>query len=222
MPSLWYLALLAAAAAAPTLPGIDVSKYQGTISWPAVAASGIKFVSIRATEGTSYSDPTFAFNWQHAHAAGLTRTAYHFARPAEAAEAQAEFFVSTVVAAGGYPRNSSTMQLMLDLEDADGLAPSAVWAWVQAFMARLQALTGRPGIIYCGFYFWRDQVGNPMDNLNAPLWVAAYTPAPQVPPAWPFWTFWQYADNGSIPGITGKVDLDHFAGSEEELAKLCF
>src|SRR5208282_2497124 len=31
--------------------GIDVSKYQGTIDWRAVADSGVKFVWIKATEG---------------------------------------------------------------------------------------------------------------------------------------------------------------------------
>jgi lysozyme len=45
-------------------------------------------------------------------------------------------------------------------------------------MGQLQALTGKPGIIYTGYYFWVDNVGNPGDNLNAPLWVAAYTASP--------------------------------------------
>ena len=48
-------------------------------------------------------------------------------------------------AVGGYPAGSSTLQFMLDLEDADGLGPAAVWAWVQAFMAQVKARTGRPG-----------------------------------------------------------------------------
>jgi lysozyme len=217
------LAAAAAATAAPTtLPGIDVSVYQGAIDWPAVAAAGIKFVSIKATEGTTETDPRLAANWAGARAANITRTAYHFAHPSLPAEAQAEHFVAAVVAAGGLAPNTSTMQLMLDLEDADHLPPAQVWAWVRAFMARLQALTGRPGIIYTGYYFWRDDVGNPTDNLNAPLWIAAYTPAPLVPPAWRGWTFWQHTSSGSVPGITGRVDLDTFAGTPEELARLCF
>lgn len=43
-----------------------------------------------------------------------------------------------------------------------------------------------------------------------------------VPSAWPFWTFWQHDDNGKIPGIVGNVDVDYFAGTREELHKLCF
>lgn len=167
------------------------SKYQGAIDWPLVAASGVRFVSIRASEGTDYKDPLFASNWAGAHAAGLVRAAYHFARPASPAAAQADALVDAAAAAGGYAPNSSTLQFMLDLEDTDGLAPAGVWAWVQAFMARLRARTGRPGIIYVGYYFWRDNVGNPSDNLDAPLWIASYTDRPSVPSAWPFWTFWR-------------------------------
>ena len=118
------------------------------INWNAVRSSGIKFVSIKASEGVTYTDPDFYANWIGAHAAGLTRTAYHFAHPSISAIDQANYFVAAVTSAGGYAHNTSTMQLMLDLESTDGLEPPAVWSWVQAFMGHLQNLTGRPGIIY--------------------------------------------------------------------------
>ena len=200
-----------------------MSNYQGAVDWAAVRASGVDFVSMKATEGTDYSDPTLAANWAGARANHIVRTAYHFAHPSVSAVAQADFFVDAVNKVGGIAHgDNSTMQFMLDLEDADGLAPAAVWTWVQAFMAQLEARTGRPGIIYTGYYFWVDKVGNPRDNLNAPLWVAAYTAAPLVPPAWPGWTFWQHNDNGKIPGIKGNVDVDYFNGSLELLHRLCF
>ena len=149
-----------------------------------MAASGLRFVSIRATEGSTYKDPKFPFNWAGAHAAGMFRTAYHFAHPNLPAAAQADFFVDTVAAAGGYAAGTNTTQFMLDLEDANGLAPPAVWAWVQAFIAQLKARTGKPAIIYVGYYFWRDSVGNPASNLDAPLWIASRrqeTPSAQAP-----------------------------------------
>ena len=40
------------------LPGIDVSHYQGSIDWNKVAASGIKFVCAKATEGLTNVDDT--------------------------------------------------------------------------------------------------------------------------------------------------------------------
>jgi lysozyme len=178
-------------------------------------------VSIKATEGSSYTDPAFAYNWKESLRAGLVRSAYHFAHPSISADEQAEYFVNAVVSAGGY-ENNATMQLMLDLEDSDKQSPAVVWAWVQAFAAAVKAKVGRPIIIYTGYYFWRDSVGDPRENLDAPLWIAAYIPTPLVPAAWPSWTFWQHADNGTIPGISGRVDTDYFNGSRQDLARLCF
>jgi hypothetical protein len=58
-----------------------------------------------------------------------------------------------------------------------------VASWVgctsQAFLGQVQALTGKPGIIYTGYYFWTGQVGNPSNNLDCPLWIAAYDNNPR-------------------------------------------
>jgi len=42
--------------------GIDVSSYQGTITWPSVAGAGISFAWAKATEGTGYQDAYFVGN----------------------------------------------------------------------------------------------------------------------------------------------------------------
>ena len=51
------------------------------------------------------------------------------------------------------------------------------------------------------------------------LWIAHWTTAsaPTVPAdAWGGngWSFWQYTSSGSVPGITGRVDLDRFNGTD--------
>src|SRR2546423_7691789 len=80
------------------LEGIDVSHWNGSIDWSQVAASGERFVVMKATEGTGYVDPTYSSNRQGALAAGLVVTAYHFARPdlhpaAAGAAAEADHYV---------------------------------------------------------------------------------------------------------------------------------
>lgn len=45
------LAVTATPAAAAATPGIDVSRYQGTINWTSVRNAGIQFAYIKATEG---------------------------------------------------------------------------------------------------------------------------------------------------------------------------
>ena len=52
------------------------------------------------------------------------------------------------------------------------------------------------------------------------LWVASYRDkAPVLPANWNAWLFWQYhiADDGDVPGIKSKVDLNYFSGPREQL-----
>lgn len=232
-----YLCAAADSAETSHLFGIDVSHYQGDIDWDAVAGGGVSFAMAKATEGTSYIDANFTYNYKRMGEVGIVRGAYHFALPSEDAVAQANHFVATVNSAGGFNHSSKTMQLVLDLEDADGQDSATVWAWVQTWASRIVELTGKPPIVYVGYYFWNDNVGAPSDNLNMPLWIASYTsPAPAgIPSAWDglSWAFWQYDDNGAsepggaagtVPGITGNVDVNYFqnGGAYPSLDALCF
>jgi lysozyme len=198
------------------LNGIDVSSYQGNVNWAAVRNSGITFAVAKATEGTGYLDRYLNANIAGMKRYGIVPCAYHFAHPSIDATAQANYFTNAVRNANGGSFHG-LLQLMLDLEVTDGRTPAQVWAWTQTFVARVRAVTGRPCIIYTGFYFWRDRVGNPNNNLNCPLWLAAWVPNPNpyVPQAWSGvgWAFWQYTDNGRVPGIAGAVDRDYFKNS---------
>src|SRR6186713_3046230 len=61
--------------------GIDASHWQGTINWTQVAGAGKTFVFLKATEGSTYADPTYVGNHSGARTAGIKVGAYHFARP---------------------------------------------------------------------------------------------------------------------------------------------
>ena len=196
------------------LQGIDVSHYQGAVNWAAVRAGGRRYAFCKATEGTTYTDPTFAANWPAMRAAGLLRGAYHFGRPGTSAAAQADYFCDAVRPAPG------DLKPVLDLEATDGMTPAQVRAWVVAFVSRVVARTGQTPVIYTGYYFWRDSAGNG-SNLNCPLWLAQYASAVTlVPAAWATWTFWQYTSTGTCPGVAGGVDLDAFNGNKTGLNNL--
>jgi lysozyme len=193
------------------IQGIDISKWQGTINWKAFNGTPYKFAFCKATEGTTYTDPNFSVNYRGIKSAGLIRGAYHYGRPATDPVTQANFFVNTVKPIKG------DLQLVLDLETADGKTATQVRAWTVAFCNQIQSRTGRPAIIYTGFYFWRDMAGNG-SNLNCPLWLAAYvanptTPTNLIPAAWGTWSFWQYTDASTVSGISGGVDADCFNGT---------
>jgi len=197
------------------IQGLDVASYQGYPNWTAIRNSGKTFAFTKATEGTTYTNPYFATNWSRIKVAGLIRGAYHYGRPGTDAVAQANRFCDVV-----QPR-SGDLQMALDIEVTDGRTPSQVRSWIVAFINQIQVRTGRPGIIYTGFYFWRDRAGNG-SNLNCPLWLAAYVsnPAPYVPAAWTTWSFWQYTSTGSIPGVSGNVDRDAWNGTLTNLNRL--
>ena len=209
---------------APTSPGmnrtegIDVSHWQNTIDWNAVWAAGKKFTYIKASEDIDYVDPLYTTNRTRAKAAGLLVGAYHFAQPStEAGDAIAEanHYVDTATPASG------DLLPVLDLERSGGLTQTNLTAWVRAYLQRIYERTGVRAVIYCSPSFWKNYLGDTTwfaANGYKILWVAHWTTATQpiVPgAAWGGnnWTFWQYTSDGSVPGISGRVDLNRYNGT---------
>src|SRR5215470_13695408 len=192
----------------PTVKGIDVSYYQGTIDWAAVAADGVKYAFIRVSDGTGFQDPKFDTYWASSRANGVLHGAYQFFRPNQDVIAQADLLLSKMGTL-----QPDDLPPVLDVEAAGGLSASGVAAAVKAWVDHVTAAIGKPPIIYTGFYFWRDSVGAP-DMTSSPLWHAQYTTAacPNIAPPWGDWAFWQYTDSGSVAGISGGVDMDRFNG----------
>ena len=74
----FHLSFFVPAQAQVKTRGIDVSKFQGNINWTKVAKDKtVKFVYIKATEGTSIQDPYYKTNVAKARKAGLLVGSYH-------------------------------------------------------------------------------------------------------------------------------------------------
>jgi lysozyme len=191
--------------------GIDVSKDQGAVSWPAVADAGYAFTFIKATDGQDYVDPMFAQNWEGAQAAGLLRGAYHFFRAEDDPDVQAEWFWKTV---GG----KNELPLVVDVEESMEQSASTVIANLTRFLESLQQWTGKQPMIYTDPGFWNGLGASGFGGY--PLWVAEYgVSEPTLPSGWALWTFWQHSENGQVPGIQGNVDLNVFSGPLSALQK---
>jgi GH25 family lysozyme M1 (1,4-beta-N-acetylmuramidase) len=201
------------------LEGIDISHWQGTIDWTKVRAAGKKFAYIKASEHTSFVDDKYQTNRSRAKSAGLKVGAYHFARPnvgTTDAYAEADHFIETA------DWTSGELRPVLDLEDTGGLSSSALQTWVKAFVQRIHDRTGVRAVIYVSPSFWSAKMGNSSwfaKNGYDVLWIAHWTTAgsPSVPAEnWggESWTFWQYTSDGSVPGISGRVDLDRYNGTD--------
>lgn len=193
-----------------TLSGIDVSHYQGSVDWSTVKAAGAAFAFAKATEGVSWSDPTFAANWAGIKSAGLLRGAYHFFRPSQDPVAQVRFFLQVVSLSPG------DLPPVLDVETADGVSNDAIQSGVKTWLDTAAAQTGVTPMIYASPGFWNGQMNSGFGSY--PLWVAQYgVPSPRLPRGWSNWNFWQYSQSGKINGISGNVDLDYFQGSMDDL-----
>ena len=207
-----------AASALAYADGVDVSHWQGSITWSRVRSDGVTFAFMKATEGTYYTDPTLKTNLAGAQRNGIYRGTYHFARPSTgSAAAQARYYVSKV----GSFRGKGALPPVLDLEVTGGLGPAALRSWVRSWLETTERLTGRTPILYFSPYFWIDHLGNATNFTHYPLWIAHYTSGqPLVPGGWHTWTFWQRTSSGSVAGIGGHVDMNRFNGSSAQLAKI--
>ena len=190
--------------------GIDVSHFQGTVNWQQVEQAGVLFAIAKATDGVTWIDPDFTANWAGMKEAGLLRGAYHFFEPADDAAQQAEFFLSVVqIESGDLPP-------VLDVETAAATS-EALWQGVQTWLEQVEAATGVQPILYMSPGF-ANEYAAPSSLAAYPLWVAEYgVSQPMLPTGWTTWLIWQYSESGTMPGITGAVDLDEVNGPITEL-----
>jgi len=218
---------LSASVIAGAIQGVDVASFQHpqgeAISWPDVAAAGIRFAEVKATEGAYYQNPFALTDLAQAQAAGLAVGAYAFAIPNGTATSsknpvtQADYFVNYLGSA------SRTVPAVLDIEydpnvgsdhtnQCYGLTPAAMVSWVSAYVTEIQHKTGRLPIIYTPISWWNNCAGGSNAFSQLPLWVPTYTTAasPGLPAGWGNWSIWQYTSTGTVPGIdyAGHTDLD--------------
>jgi lysozyme len=131
----------------PTVKGIDVSYYQGTINWTAVKNDGVKFAFIRVSDGLNTIDNKFATNWSGSRAAGVKHGAYQFFRPSQDPIAQADLLLAKI----GSKLEPDDLPPVIDVEASDGQSAATITTKVKKWVAHVKAATGRDPIIYTGF-----------------------------------------------------------------------
>ncbi len=204
--------------------GIDVAHHEGVIDWKRVAAAGVKYAFLKASEASTFKDKRYAFNRANSAANGIPNGGYHFFRPHAPILAQISNFVSMVGA-----MKDGELPPVLDLEVPESWRSlslkkrlNIVRAWLDGVE---NALNVKP-IIYLSSSFAGDILGNDKFLANYILWVANYgRSSPRVPEPWKSssgksWTFWQFSETGKIDSIRDLVDLDWFNGDSAALKKL--
>jgi GH25 family lysozyme M1 (1,4-beta-N-acetylmuramidase) len=201
-----------------TVAGMDVASYQGNVDWASWWNQGKRFVWTKATEGTSYTNPYFAQQYNGSYNVGMIRGAYHFATPNTSSGAsQASYFVAH---GGGWSRDGRTLPGALDMEynpygaTCYGLSQASMGAWVRDFHNTYFSKTGRYPVIYTSQSWWNQCVGS-AENFSStvPLWTARYaSSAGTLPINWGYYTVWQYTSS--------PLDQDVFNGASDRLVAL--
>ena len=198
--------------------GIDISHYQEEIDWETLKNNGmiekcpVRFVMIKATEGSSKIDDNFIDNFYNAREYGFIRGAYHFYSVYSPAESQANYFIKNVILEPG------DLPPVLDVEhkpknQTDEEFKKSVLTWLEI----VENEYGVKPIIYTYYKFKMKYLSDKIFD-DYPYWIAHYY-VDKVEYKGP-WKFWQHTDCGKLPGIKGYVDFNIYNGSFYDLRRL--
>ncbi len=201
--------------------GIDVSKFQGTIDWAQVAGTGIDFAIVRvgyrdSSTGEIKEDTNAKYNMQEAEKNGIKVGAYFFSTAISSDEAVEEAdwvanYISqySITYPVGYNcegfEKSSSRQYGLSKDERSSIAIAflnEVYAkgYTPMFYASKNELSGdakwKTSEIQNKFKIWMAWYNQDTSNIaNGPAYDGQCA-------------MWQYTNQGTIAGISQKVDVD--------------
>lgn len=187
--------------------GVDVSSWQGTnIDWGKVSGTA-SFAIIRAgyrgTSGRVAEDNCAVRNIQGAKSAGLDVGVYFYSMATNIFQAmeEANLACDIVQKAGG----GLSLPIYFDMEDSTqaSLSKTDKTNIANAFIDTVHNRGYNAGI-YSYMYWLRDYMDTNALRSDS-TWVAQYYSQCTYPNSY---DIWQYTSSGSVPGISGNVDMD--------------
>lgn len=190
---------------------IDVSRYQGAIDWAQVAAEGYKGAMLKTVSTNHklskradglYIDPTFEDNYRNAKAAGLDVGVYYYTYATNKDMVNAELSLLRQAVRG----KELSLPVCVDVEE-NKLKPMSTLDLTNLTAYALEQVE-RMGFYaqlytYTGYKYELD-----MARLSSrwDVWLADYTG--ETPNVTFSYNAHQHTSKGSVPGITGNVDLN--------------
>lgn len=194
------------------LPGIDVSQWQGDIDWEKVKAAGISFAMLRAGWGQGNIDSKFVRNISECNRLGIPCGVYWFsyAYTPELAAKEALFALEAVrpyrlefPIAFDYEGDSQSTAAKHGVAVTKALVSSLARSFCSAIQSAGYYAMVYTNPAYLAQYYDAD-IPKQFD-----IWLAQWPtkPDPAKRPA-QAGGIWQYSSAGSVPGISGRVDMD--------------
>ena len=190
-----------------SIKGLDVSEFQGIIDWAQVKSAGYQFAMLRAGYGYRTPDQQFQRNAAECNRVGIPAGAYWFCYALSPEDARKEADGCLEVIAPyrmEYPICYDIEHASLTYAEQNGVTftPSLATQIVKAFCDRIEE-RGYFAMYYSNQNFLETYL-SPDLNRRYALWFARYGSRYDGID----YGIWQYTSTGSIPGITGNVDLD--------------
>ncbi len=198
--------------------GVDVSSYQGEIDWKVLSEQDIDFVFIKATEGSSFVDRNFEYNYSEAIKTRLRVGAYHFFSYESSGETQADNFI------GAVHKTENMLPPVVDVEfygdyEKNPLSREEVSAELQKCLDRLEEYYDIKPIIYATSRSYSRYLSGEYEDYD--IWIRSVISVPHFQDGRK-WTFWQYSDKGKLDGYNGEekyIDMNVFNGTREDFKK---
>lgn len=191
--------------------GIDVSKYNGTVSWNRVKQDGVEFALLRVgargySTGNIVLDENFADNLKSCSQNGIDVGVYFFSQAINTYEAIEEANYC-VAALGGkkirYPVIFDSEKIMNDSYRTENLTSTELTNIFKAFADTVKAYGYTPMVAGT-----KEQLATRFDleSLSGyDVWLLDIGEKTEYPYRY---TIRQYADDGKINGINGNVDYN--------------
>lgn len=181
------------------IQGVVVSGVNGNPQWSMLAATGVDFAYLTATEGAGRRDKSFASNLEGVKQVGIRYGALHHFDICRLATDQATLFITTV------PRSENALPpaVQLDFSNSCTGRPNRelILSELVTFLAQIEAHSGVPAVLLVSKEF--DKEYGISKSVDRNIWVEGdwfppdYTARP--------WVMWTANTSRQFGGIEGPV-----------------
>jgi lysozyme len=183
--------------------GIDISNHQGIIDWDKVKSwegNPIQFIYIKATEGATFQDKSYAKNVTGAKANNYKIGSYHYFKTSSSPKDQFDNFKKTI------DLRKQDLIPVVDVEEINRHFTNSFHKNLKEFLVLVEKHCGTKPIIYSFNAFYNKHLAHKYQEYR--FIIGRYGAEEPRLTDKGNWHIWQFTDKASIEGISKKVDLN--------------